>query len=135
VETDPLGRNVHFAPAPSPGVRERLDLEAGPVAVGTLVGLAGLLFLSAPVVDPVPIGSLRVHPLALSVVVLAVGFALGTVVFYRRGQRLFAFAHGIFGLAWVGIAAGTAVGSGTLVIGAVMLVVAGCGFFVSRSAR
>ena len=52
-------------------------------------------------------------------VVLAAGFCLGAPVFFRRGRRLFGIAHGIFGLAWAGVAAGTAVGSETLVVGAV----------------
>lgn len=109
-----------------------LDVERGPAVVGTLVGLAGFVFLLEPVVGPVPVGGLRVRPVALSAVILAVGLSVGAVVFYRRGRRLFAFAHAIFGLSWTAIVLGTAVGSGTLLVAGVVLVIAGCGFLVSQ---
>jgi hypothetical protein len=114
-------------------VSAALDLEAGPVAVGTLVGLAGLTFLLEPLVGPLPVGGLRVRPVALSAVVLAAALLLGAVVFYRRGRRLFALAHGVFGLAWAAVVAGTATGSGTLLVGGVVLVIAGCGFLVGQA--
>ena len=114
-------------------MRAALDVEAGPAAVGTLVGVAGLLFLLEPLVGPVPVGDLRVRPVALSAVVLALGLGLGAVVFYRRGRRLFAFAHGVFGIAWAGVVLGTATGSGALLVGGVVLVIAGCGFLVGQS--
>jgi len=113
-------------------VTDALDLEAGPVAVGTLVGLAGLTFLLEPVVGPVPVGGLRVRPVALSAAVLAVALLFGAVVFYRRGRRLFALAHGIFGVAWTTVVVGTATGSGTVLLGGVVVLIAGCGFLVSQ---
>jgi len=116
-------------------VNGSFDPEPGPVAVGLLVGLGGLLFLLEPVVDPVPIGGLVVRPVALSVVALAVGFSLGAVVFYRRGRRLFALAHGVFGLAWTALVVGTLVGTGWLVVAAVVLVVAGVGFLAGQARR
>jgi hypothetical protein len=116
-------------------LRDALEYEAGPMAVGALVGLAGLWFLLEPVVAPVALGPLRVRPVALSAVTLAAAFCLGAVVFYRRGRRLFAFAHGIFGLAWAGLVVGVATGSGTLLLAGVVLVVAGSGFLVSQSGR
>lgn len=112
-----------------------LDLEPGPAAVGALVGLAGLLFLLEPVVGPVPVAGLRVRPVALSAAVLAVALSVGAVVFYRRGRRLLALAHGVFGLAWAGVVLGTATGSGTLLVGGVVLVIAGCGFLVSQASE
>ncbi|QLH76224.1 hypothetical protein HZS55_02395 [Halosimplex rubrum] len=112
---------------------DALDLEPGPAAVGTLVGLAGLTFLLEPVVGPVPVGGLRVRPVALSAAVLAAALVLGAVVFYRRGRRLFALAHGVFGLAWTGIVLGTATGSGSLLLGGVLVLIAGCGFLASRA--
>jgi hypothetical protein len=54
-------------------------------------------------------------------------------VFYRRGRRLFAFAHAIFGLAWTALVVGVAVGSGTVLLAGVGLVVAGSGFLVTQS--
>ena len=114
-------------------MRTALEIEAGPAAVGSLVGAAGLLFLLEPFVGPVPVGDLGVRPVALSAVVLALGLGLGAIVFYRRGRRLFAFAHGVFGVAWAGVVLGTATGSGAVLVGGVVLVVAGCGFLVGQS--
>ncbi|MFC6757277.1 MULTISPECIES: hypothetical protein [Haloarcula] len=110
-----------------------LELEAGPAAVGSLVGLAGILFLAAPVVAPVPIGGLRVSPVALSAVVLTAGFALGTVVFALRGRRLFAMAHGVFAVAWALLVAGPLFGNGDLLLAGVVVLVAGVGFLVSQA--
>jgi hypothetical protein len=110
-----------------------LDLEAGPVAVGSLVGLAGLLFLLAPVVDPVPLGGVTVSLVALSAVALTAGFALGTVVFALRGRRLFAMAHGVFAVAWALLVAGPLLGSGDLLLAGVVVLVAGVGFLVSQT--
>ena len=116
-----------------PSPLSALDLEPGPAVVGLLVGAGGLLFLLEPVVGLVALGSVRTSPVALSSVVLTAGFCLGAPVFYRRGRRLFAVAHGVFGLAWAGVAVGTALRSGTLVIGAVVLVVAGTGFLLAQA--
>jgi len=110
-----------------------LDFEPGPVAVGTLVGLSGLLFLLTPVVEPVAVGSLRVSTVALSAVVLTLGFALGTVVFARRGQRLFAVAHGVFAVAWALLVLGPLLGQEALLLAGVVVLVAGAGFLVSQS--
>lgn len=110
-----------------------LDVEFGPAVVGLLVGAGGLLFLVDPLVGAVALGPVRTRPVALSTVALGVGFCLGAVVFGRRGHRLFAAAHAVFGLAWLGVAVGTALGSGPLVVGAVLLVVAGAGWLVARS--
>ena len=110
-----------------------LDFEPGPVAVGTLVGLSGLLFMLTPVVKPVAVGSLRVSTVALSAVVLTLGFALGTVVFARRGRRLFAIAHGVFAVAWALLVLGPLLGQEALLLAGVVVLVAGAGFLVSQS--
>lgn len=115
------------------GVGSGLDIEFGPAVVGLLVGAGGLLFLLEPLVGPVTLGPTRARPVALSAVVLAAGFCLGAPVFYRRGRRLFGVAHGVFGLAWVGVVVGTALRSGTLVVGAVVLVIAGVGFLLAQA--
>jgi hypothetical protein len=128
---DPGGGSV-TGPA---GIPAAVDIEFGPVVVGLLVGAGGLLFLLEPLVDPIAVGRVRARPVALSTVVLAGGFCLGAVVFLRRGRRLFGLAHGVFGLAWAGVAAGTALESGALVVGAVALVVAGTGVLVSQAGR
>jgi hypothetical protein len=113
--------------------RSALDVEFGPGVVGLLVGAGGLLFLVDPLVGAVALGPIRTRPVALSTVVLGLGFCLGAGVFGRRGHRLFAAAHAVFGLAWLGVAAGTAFGNGPLVVGAVLLVVAGAGWLVTRT--
>ena len=110
-----------------------LELEDGPVAVGSLVGLAGVLFLVAPVVGAVPVGGLRVSPVALSAVTLTAAFALGTVVFALRGRRLFALAHGVFAVAWALLVAGPLLGNGDLLLAGVVVLVAGVGFLVSQA--
>jgi len=115
-----------------PGQRT-LDIEFGPAVVGLLVGAGGLLFLVDPLVGAVALGPVRTRPVALSTVVLGAGFCLGAGVFYRRGHRLFAAAHAVFGLAWLGVAVGTGLGNGVIVVGAVLLVVAGAGWLVTRT--
>ena len=125
VVTDRLGPDVDAGSA--------LDLEPGPALVGLVVGAGGLLFLLDPLVGPLAVGEIRVRPVALSAVVLGVGFCLGAPVFLRRGHRLFGIAHGVFGLAWVGVAVGTAFGLGVVVVAAVLVVVAGAGFLVART--
>jgi len=114
-------------------VSAALEFEAGPAAVGTLVGLAGLLFLLEPVVDPLAVGPLRVRPVALSALVLAVALLAGAVVFARRGRRRVALAHGVFGVAWTAVVLGTALGSGAVLVGGVVAVVAGSGFLLEGS--
>lgn len=113
--------------------RSSLDIDFGPAVVGLLVGVGGLLFLVDPFVGTVVVGSVQTRPVALSTIVLGGGFCLGAAVFWRRGHRLFAVAHAVFGLAWLGVAVGTALRRGTVVVGAVLLVVAGSGWLVARA--
>jgi hypothetical protein len=105
-------------------------IDAGPAAVGTVVALAGLLFLAGPFLDPVPVGGVSVPVAAFSFVVLAVGLDLGAVVFYRRGQRTAALAHGVAGLGWTLLVAGPLVGSTGLLWLGVAVVVGGAAFLV-----
>lgn len=136
-------RSTAVVPGGRPAVTDRLDpageadaaldVEAGPAAVGVVVGVGGLCFLLEPLVGTVALGGVRVRPVALSVVVLAVGFCLGAVVFRRRGHRRFALAHAVFGLVWIGFGVGTAVRSGPVVVGAVVVAVAGAGFLIARA--
>ena len=109
-----------------------LEFEPGPAAVGTLVGLSGLLFLLTPVVEPISMNGLTVSPVALSAVARTAAFALGTVVFARRGRRLFAMAHGVFAVAWTLLVAGPLLGNGDLLLAGVVVLVAGSGFLVSQ---
>lgn len=104
------------------------------MAVGTFVGVAGLLFLAEPVVDPVRIGGARVHAIALSVIVLTVGFALGAAVYLRRGQRLIGIAHAVGAGGWGLVAAATALGNGA-VLGLGFAVLLGGAMFLVTQAR
>ena len=115
------------------GDRSGVDIEFGPGVVGVGVGVSGLLFLLDPVVGVIAAGGVRVRPVALSSVAFACALCLGAVVFLRRGHRLFGIAHAVFGVAWAGVAVGTALRLGTVVVGAVLLVVAGSGFLLSRA--
>jgi hypothetical protein len=110
-------------------------VDAGPAAVGTVVGVAGLLFLADPFLDPVPVGGASVPVAALSFLALAVGLDLGAVVFYRRGQRTAALAHGVAGLGWTLLVAGPLLGSTTLMWLGIAVVAGGAAFLVAEVYR
>ncbi|WP_276260011.1 hypothetical protein [Haloglomus litoreum] len=101
------------------------DLDPGPLVTGAFVGLAGLLFLLQPVVPFVELGALRVRPVALSALALAVGLWVGAAVYLRRGKRLVGGAHGVGAVGWSGIVLGTAAGNGTVLLGAIVVLVVG----------
>lgn len=116
-------------PDPGPTVRPR-RLDYGSVAVGLLVGLAGLLFLLEGVVDPVPVGGFRVRPVALSAVLLALGLDLGAFVFLRQGRRLVGLAHAIGGAGFTALVVAVAIDSGTLAVSAVLVLGGGILFLI-----
>jgi hypothetical protein len=110
------------------------EIDYASAAVGTLVGLEGLLFLVEQVVGPLALGGLRVRPIALSTVVLSLGFGLGGVVYLRRGQRLIGIAHAVGGVGWGLLALAPAVGSETaLVLGLAVVVGGSVALFVQVS--
>lgn len=113
------------------------DHDYASMVVGVFVAVAGALFLAEPVVDPIALGSVRVRPIALSVVVLSVGFGLGAVVFLRRGDRLIGLAHAIGAGGWALVALGTAFGSGLALLLGLAVLIGGSVFLVvqSRSLR
>jgi hypothetical protein len=111
------------------------DIDYGSAAVGTLVGLAGLLFLVEPVVGPLALGGLRVRPVALSTVVLALGFGLGGVVYLRRGQRLIGIAHAVGAVGWGLLALAPAFGSETALVLGLAVVVGGAVALVVQGSR
>lgn len=101
------------------------DLDAGPLVVGTFVGLGGLFFLLEPVVAPVSVGGVDVRMVGLSALSLVVGLNLGAAVFLHRGQRLVGLAHGVAGVGFGAFLLGLAVGSGTLLLAGILVVVGG----------
>lgn len=105
------------------------------LVVGGFVGLAGLLFLAEPFVEPVTVGGLRVRMVGLSAATLAVGLDLGAVVFLRRGDRLVGLAHGVAGLGFSAFVLGLAVGSSALLFVGVFVVVGGTLFLVAETRR
>ena len=105
--------------------RRGRTLDPAPLIVGGFVGLAGVLMLLEPVVNPVAVGELRLRPVALSAVSLTVGLLLGGGIYLRRGRRLVGLAHGVTGVGWALTIAGTAVGSGTLLLFGLAVVVGG----------
>ena len=112
------------------------DLDYGSILVGLLVGLAGLLFLAEPLVGPLELGGLRVRPVALSTVVLALGFGLGGVVYLRRGRRLIGVAHGVGAVGWGLLAVAPAVGSEVaLLLGLAVVIGGSVALFLQTSRR
>ncbi|EMA43327.1 hypothetical protein [Halococcus saccharolyticus] len=111
------------------------DVDPAPLAVGALVGLAGLLFLLEPVVDPIPVLGTPTPPFVLSGAVLTIGFGLGAAVYLRRGRRLIGLAHAV-GAGGFGLLVGaTALGSGTVLVAGVAVLAGGCAFLVSQVSR
>lgn len=119
-----VGAGTDPAPAGLDGVSLG-DLDPGPLVTGAFVGLAGLLFLLQPVVPFVRVGALRVRPVALSALALAIGLWIGAAVSLRRGKRLVGGAHAVGAVGWSGIVLGTAAGNGTLLLGSVVALVVG----------
>jgi hypothetical protein len=100
-----------------------------------LVGLAGLLFLLEAAVDPIAVGGLRIRPVALSAVSLALGLDVGAVVFLRRGRRLVGLAHAIGGAGFTALVVAVAIDSGTLAISAVLVLGGGVLFLAYEASR
>ena len=123
---------------PSPGTASPSLSESGGIGryiVGGFVGLAGLLLLVEPVVDPVAVGDARIPMFGLAGVALAIGLDLGAVVFYRQGQRTVAMAHGVAGLGWTFLAVGPVLGSGTLLVVGLVVVIGGVLFLAAESRK
>lgn len=123
---------------PSPGTASPSSSESvgvGRYIVGGFVGLAGLLLLAEPVVDPLAIGAARIPMFGLAGVALAIGLDLGAVVFYRQGQRTVAMAHGVAGLGWTFLAVGPVIGSGTLLVVGLVVVIGGVLFLAAESRK
>ncbi len=113
----------------------RLDrLDPLGVAVGSVVGLAGALFVAQPSLGRVPVGGARIPAFVLAAGVLGLGFAVGAVGFWVRGQRRLGVGHGVGAVAWLALFVGASVGSGVAVVGGVVVVIAGA-FFLADALR
>jgi hypothetical protein len=114
----------------APGDRESVVKRLDPlgVLVGSIVGVAGLLFLAYPSVGRVPVAGAEIPAFVLAAGVLGLGFAVGAVGFRRRGRGRLAAGHAVGALAWLALFAGGSVGSQVLVIGGVVAVIAGALF-------
>jgi hypothetical protein len=109
--------------------------DAGGVVVGSVVALAGGLFLLQAVVETLVVGPLRARPVALSGAVLAVGFCLGGVIFLRQGRRLLGIGHAGMGAGWGLTVFATATGSGLALLGGVGSIVGTAFFLVAQAGR
>lgn len=104
------------------------DLDPWPLVVGAFVACAGVLMLAQPVVGRVDLGGVRIPAFLLSTGVLSAGFALGAIVYLRRGKRLVGIGHavGAVGFGFLFVASGVGVvalwlGIAVLVGGALFL--------------
>jgi hypothetical protein len=113
-------------------VRDRLDPFG--VVVGSVVGLAGALFIAQPIVGTVPVGGAEIPAFVLAAGVLGVGFGVGSAGFTHRGQIRLAAGHGVAAVAWLALFLGASVGSQGLVVAGVVAIVAGS-LFLADSLR
>lgn len=95
------------------------------VAVGSVVGVAGMLFLAQPFVGDVRVGGAPIPAFVLSAGVLGLGFGIGAIGFARRGRGRLSAGHAVGALAWLALFVGGSVGSEVLVVAGVVLIVAG----------
>lgn len=105
------------------------------LAIGSVVALAGVLFLLEPLVEPIPVFGVPTPLFVLSVVVLSLGFGLGAVVYCRRGRRLVGLAHATGAVGFGLLVGGTAIGSGVVLLLGVAVLVGGSAFLVEAARR
>lgn len=117
------------------GSDRRPPVDGGRLAVATLVGAAGVLFLLEPVVGTITLGGVMIRPVGLSVLVLVAGLVLGGVVFLRRGFRLFGLGHLTAGLGFGLFTLGLLVAWEPLVIGGVLVVIGGTAAVAALSGK
>ncbi|WP_254535470.1 hypothetical protein [Halomarina litorea] len=123
-EFDPDGAE----PGPPTSLADLSTLDPWPLVVGAFVACAGLLMLGQPVLGRVALGGVRLPAFLLSTGVLSAGFALGALVYLRRGKRLVGIGHavGAVGFGFLFVASGVGVvalwlGIAALVGGALFL--------------
>lgn len=121
------------APTDPGSLAQRLDPLG--VAVGSVVGLAGVLFLAQPYLGRVPVGDARIPAFVLAAGVLGLGFAVGAVGFFARGRARLGAGHAVGALAWLALFVGASVGSQVVVLGGVVVVIAGALFLADALRR
>jgi len=103
--------------APPGSVQRGID-PVGAV-VGTLVAVAGALFLLQLRIGFLVVGPVGVRPVVLSAAALAGAMLVGGVLFLWAGRRTMALGHGGTGVGWTLLLVGTWAGSGAaLLLGA-----------------
>jgi hypothetical protein len=116
-ERDRDGGDIEFrAPPGQPHTRGVNPVGA---VVGTLLVVAGGLFLLQVRVELLVVGPLGVRPVVLSAVTLTVAILLGGLLFLSVGRRRMALGHGGTGAGWTLLLLGTWTDSGlALLLGA-----------------
>lgn len=111
--------DVAFETPPGPRTR---GIDPVGAVVGTLVAVAGALFLLQLRIDFLVVGRLGVRPVVLSAAMLALSMLVGGVLFLHVGRRTMALGHGGTGVGWTLLLVGTWAGSGAaLLLGAGVL--------------
>lgn len=130
--TDPAFDPDEAKPGPPTSLADVRDLDPWPLVVGVFVAFAGMLMLGQPVLGRVDVGGVRIPAFLLSTGVLSAGFAIGAVVYLRRGERLVGIGHavGAVGFGFLFVASG--VGVVALWLGVAVLV-GGALFLASES--
>ena len=112
-------------------IEENGEFDPAPLVIVGSLGVGIALFIGDTVVDPVTVLGTAVELRSLSALVFSVGLFAGSGVYLRQRRRLLGSVHVLGGIGWVLLAFGAirsndtllAAGAGTLIAGAVTLVV------------
>jgi hypothetical protein len=117
---------------PTPGA-DGVAFDPAQVVVGLIVGVAGLLLFLQPSIRTLSVLGRDVPLFVLSGGVLSLGFALGAVVYFRRGARLVWVAHAIGAVGFGVLFAASGVGSLLFVWLGLAVVLGGVLFLATES--
>ncbi|MWG35112.1 hypothetical protein GQS65_11540 [Halomarina oriensis] len=101
-----------------------------PLVVGVFVAVAGVLLLIQPAVRSVTVFGVEAPPFVLAPAPLSLGLAIGTVGFFRRGERTVALAHGIGAVGFGAMFLATGIGGPTVLWFGIAVVLGGAVFLV-----
>jgi hypothetical protein len=113
----------------------RDGIDPMPLVVGAFVAVSGLLLLVQPVWTSVTVLGVEVPPFVLAPAPLSLGLAIGTIGFYRRGERTVALAHGIGAVGFGAMFLATGIGGLTFLWLGIAVVLGGVVFLVVDAAR